>query len=183
IARHSNAFEFVWLSEGTDMPGEDICLVQDLLDALDSIEDFNEPGVMLVERTQYNTALQCTELDPFPIGLWRPAPVDNVQSSKRTDTIDTVWITFGLEIRSLYVRVGRDRLTDVALISLWTDLIHHDRFPKHPRIAACRRNVRAEHRPGSLAAAAAVSRDHFTAPTERAPSTVSASNSKHVLSS
>jgi len=75
---HSNAFEFIRLSEGTDMLIKYVRLVQDLLDALDSVKNLNEPGVVLMEGTQYDTMLQGAELDPFPIGLWRSAPVDNV---------------------------------------------------------------------------------------------------------
>src|SRR6516225_5634087 len=98
---HPNAFELVWLSEGTDMLIKDVRLVQDLLDALDPVKNLNEACVVLVEGTQDDTTLQGRELDSFAIGLWRSAPLDDVEPSKRTDTIDAVWITFGLEIRRL----------------------------------------------------------------------------------
>ena len=75
---HSNAFEFIRLSEGTDMLIKDVRLIQDLLDALDSVKNLNEPGVVLVEGTQDDATLQGTKLEPFPIGFWGSAPIDNV---------------------------------------------------------------------------------------------------------
>src|SRR6516162_1480213 len=90
---HSNAFEFIWLSEGADMLVENIRVAQDSLDALDSIENLDQPGIVLMKRTRYDARLQPAELDPFLVGLGRPAAVDDVQPSKRPNSVDTVGIS------------------------------------------------------------------------------------------
>src|SRR5215472_8701363 len=98
---HSDAFKFIWLGKGADMGVENIRIAQDFLDALDSIENLNQPGIMLMKGTRYDARLQSAELDPFSVSLWRPAAVDDVQPGKRPDPVDTIGISCRLKIRRL----------------------------------------------------------------------------------
>src|SRR6516165_5233206 len=98
---HSDAFEFIWLSEGADMRVENIRVAQDLLDTLDSIENLDQPGIVLMKGTRYDARLQPAELDQFLIGPWRPAAVDDVQPGKRPDPVDTIGITCRLKVGRL----------------------------------------------------------------------------------
>src|SRR5271166_2789057 len=123
---HADAFKLIWLRKGAYMFVEDLTLMQELLDALDSVQNLNQPRVVLVEGAQDNAAPQRPVLGPLLIGLGSTAPVDDVQTGKRTHPVDPVGITQRLENRRLEVGKRFYPFGYVILVACRIDLIQNN---------------------------------------------------------
>src|SRR5271165_3709690 len=123
---HADAFKLIWLRKGAYMFVENLTIMEELLDAFDSVQNLNQPRVVLVEGAQDNAAPQRPVLGPLLIGLGSTAPVDDVQTRKRTHTVDPVGITQRLENRRLEVRKRFYPFGYVILVTCRIDLIQND---------------------------------------------------------
>src|SRR5437764_12964669 len=54
---------------------QDLGIVQQLLQALDAVQNFDQPGMMIMERTEYGCSLQFVEFGQFLIGPWSAAAI------------------------------------------------------------------------------------------------------------
>src|SRR5207248_10844515 len=63
-----NAFETIGAGESTHVLAKDFRIIQQLLQALNTVQHLNEPRVMVVKRTQHGGTLQFVKLGQFLIG-------------------------------------------------------------------------------------------------------------------
>jgi hypothetical protein len=73
-------------------------MVQELLQALDAVEDLDEARVVVVKRAEDRGALQFVKFRELLIGARRPAAVSNVQAGQRSDAVGAVGETLGLVV-------------------------------------------------------------------------------------
>ena len=78
--------------KGPDVFGKNIRRLQQLLHALDAVNDFDQPGVMVVERTQHRASVKFAKFRPLLVGARGSAAVGDVQAGQRPDAVDALGI-------------------------------------------------------------------------------------------
>ena len=102
---------------------ENLGIVQQLFQALDAIQDFDQPRVVIVERTQHRGALQFVKFRQFLIGARGPTAVRHVQARQRADAIDAVGKSLGLVVRGLEIAPGLDLFADVVEVLRGVEIV------------------------------------------------------------
>src|SRR5262249_57416360 len=85
-------FKVVERGRGTYMGVEDIWILEELLHVLQTKQNFDQPGVVIVKGTEHGVAFERAEFRPFLPGKGRAAAVDKIQAREWADAIDALGI-------------------------------------------------------------------------------------------
>src|SRR6476661_2659359 len=124
--RGAYAFKCIWTREGANMLGEDLRIIQQLLQALDTVEDLNEPGLMVVKGTENSRALELVELRQFLVGARSSTAVRNVQARKRSHAVNAIWKSLRLVVGRLQIAPGLNLLSQEFEIARRVEIVGHD---------------------------------------------------------
>ena len=105
------------LGFGAHVLRKNLRIVQQLLQPLDAVENFDQPRLMVVERTEHGRALQFVELRQFLVGALGSAAVDHVKPRQRSDAVHAVGISLGLVVRGFQVAPAFDLFTEVVEVA------------------------------------------------------------------
>jgi hypothetical protein len=93
---------------------------------LQRVDDLDQAGVVIVERTEHGAAIQFAELGPFLAGARRVAAIDHVEPRQRTHAVDAIGIAQRLVVGGLEIGPGMDHLAHVLGVGVGVDSIGDD---------------------------------------------------------
>ena len=112
----ADALEGVGPGNSAHVLRENLRIIEQLFEALDAVEDLDEPSVMIVERAQDSGALQFVKFGELLVGAWRTASVGDIEARKWADSIDAVGKSFGLVVAGFEITPRFDFFADVIVI-------------------------------------------------------------------
>src|SRR5581483_2095326 len=116
------AFQRVGARDGTHVLGENFWIGEKLFNPFDAVENFDQPGLMIIERAQHRVLLDLPELCQFLISERSATVAAHIEPGERPDAIGAARQSSRYIVGRLQIAPRLDLFAEVLEIAGWIEI-------------------------------------------------------------